>query len=171
MWKRYSSKWGFYRSIDDLPVWNWNEIHKTSDLKYLIRTDDYGKVKGSWVFNDLYDNILQEYVKDIGFGDFFEKQFNIKKKLGLACAKFLRTRKINDLTWVNIYQAELDELKPPKGMDFTDGIAILEQNLGKNDIDPKKVSVRKYNSLLKLNNKLAANGSKNSKPTRNNPKG
>jgi hypothetical protein len=72
---------------------------------------------------------------------------------------------------VNIYQAELDELKPPKGMDFTDGIAILEQNLGKNDIDPKKVSVRKYNSLLKLNNKLAANGSKNSKPTRNNPKG
>ncbi len=29
----------FYKSLDTLPIWNWYQIHKTGDFRYLLKTD------------------------------------------------------------------------------------------------------------------------------------
>ena len=34
-----------YKSIDDLPQWNWNQVHKTGNYAYLEKLESYRKVE------------------------------------------------------------------------------------------------------------------------------
>lgn len=38
------TKTKFFRTADDLPIWNWRKISETDDLRYLIKSEDYDEL-------------------------------------------------------------------------------------------------------------------------------
>ena len=45
IFKTYEKKSGYdyFKSLDDIPIWNWYKLHETNDLKYLLKIQDYTK--------------------------------------------------------------------------------------------------------------------------------
>ena len=37
------SKYDYFKSLDDVTIWNWYKLHETNDLKYLLKIPDYTK--------------------------------------------------------------------------------------------------------------------------------
>ena len=56
---------GVYSSIDDLPQWNWVQIHKTGNLGYIKKLENYRNIKidNSLVLEQLWLQIYDEYLK------------------------------------------------------------------------------------------------------------
>jgi len=83
-----------YRTIKDLPIWNWNETKKTGDKRYLIRLDDYDDLPKVKVPEELWRKLLNEYnnefqdlgsIGNFGYEKFIEHQMLIKEELIASC--------------------------------------------------------------------------------------
>lgn len=48
-----------FRSLDRMPIWNWYHLHKTNDLKYLVKDHDY--TLPLYVTGKLYLKLKQQY--------------------------------------------------------------------------------------------------------------
>ena len=63
----------YYESIYDLPAWNWFEVSKTRDKKYLVVTDNYKKLKLSnkrkVALDELWKNLNDEFIKEFGVNE------------------------------------------------------------------------------------------------------
>ena len=66
-----------YQGIKDMPIWNWNEIFSTGDLKYIFK-ECSGRVSKS--IGDHWDNIQDEYIAEFGLDENFKKELKLLKK-------------------------------------------------------------------------------------------
>ena len=138
-----------YYSVDDLPVYNWWQIHETGDL-YLLYPN---KVKKIWfkklLLNKLWVKIYDGFIQRFGLGDNFQNI--IKKK------KYIAITKINRLlsgdkslgTLIEIAILELAELEKISSGDFLYTKSNLEKIMGF-QINIKKTTVSEFYTYLKL---------------------
>jgi hypothetical protein len=74
-----------YLTIYDCPIWNWDKVKKTDDLRYLIRLKDYDELPDAEVSMDVWNDMQGEYMqhfKDMGTsGHYFDKYLDLQKTL------------------------------------------------------------------------------------------
>lgn len=115
----------YYRSIDELPIGNFNKINETSDYRYLIRLEDYYELPekvDSVKLSNLYEEILMQLFVKFGFDETFisglreEKAILILKLKVIAGERTLQAvvdikeQQINDRSNVNKkYKADFDK--------------------------------------------------------------
>ena len=62
----------FYRTIEELPIWNYNKVSEYGDVRYLLRLDDYFELpdKGfelkdlAQTFVDIADELFERFGVD-----------------------------------------------------------------------------------------------------------
>lgn len=116
----------FYESIDDLPIYNWNKINTTGELKYLLiepkeLTDD-DKFKLIEVFEFMQKEVFEKFGHKESFKEAIQEDkryrlWKIEGELGDPASKI----------YAKTYE---EEIKNRKKTTFEESIALLQKKLG-----------------------------------------
>lgn len=144
-----------------MPVWNWNKIHETGDLKYLIKSDNYKDLadQNNEEMASLWMDLYQQYIDEFGVNDNYKRYMQKKQQLAAKIAEYIASGDKFKLNKINIIEIDiksmLDEKQPQK---FHDVITTLDEFFNR-DIDPKVLTVQKYYSYIKrIESKFKAHG-------------
>ena len=155
-----------YNSIEVIPVWNWNKIHETGDLKYLVIADNYKDIEGqnneetANIWLDLY----QQYIDEFGINNNFKRFMQKKQQLAAKIAEYIASGDKFKLNKINILEIDIkgmvDEKEPQK---FGEVVAGVEKFFGF-QIDSKVLTVQKYYNYIKyIESNVKAHGQANQK--------
>ena len=134
----------YFDSIEDLPIWNWWKIADSGNLIYMQKLDYYDKEDYSIKAFELWNKVQNEYLKEFGITDEFRQVLALKKKWIKAKTDYLLTGERFKLTEIDIIDAQIKDTTANKiDVDKEDTLIVLEQKLNR-ELDPKKVSVKKY---------------------------
>ena len=141
----YNGSGETYSSIEFLPIWNWNEILKTGDLKHLFIS---GSGRVSKKMGKLWEDLQDEYIEVFGLDENFKKQLRLLVKKAKLNYDYVLTgdRFIN--TKLEMVEADLNSLNTTKSISFYELKEHLEKHKGFR-IDPKVTTVIEWNYALK----------------------
>ncbi len=147
----------YYKSLDDLPFYNWKKIYIEKDLKYLIINYENGIFENIHNLESklelLWTKIYDEYINDFGFTKKMERILNLERQISIITCdiwiqnnKFLRNKlAILKKQLENEKKNTLDE----KGNDYDRQTILIEKWL-QSSINIKHTSTRKYFTYLNL---------------------
>lgn len=153
-WRRYKKK--VYKSIDELPLWNWFRIQETNELKYLFKEN-----VSKWEFfifqlAEVWENLYNEFINTFGISDSLREVLQIKKEIAVMRYKMVADDSNAYLqTFINIKEYELKQiLGRLEKQEFTSAKVYIEKYMGFR-IDLKTTSVKEYYEYLKVLEKEA----------------
>lgn len=140
-----------FRDIDEMPIYNWNKIHETGDLKYLIK--DGFKAEGYEMRFLLrrWKKLYEQFIDRFGFSDEFLSILELEKNIALLKIEKAERGDENIQTFIEIDEIKLQKKKAELSnvkSDFFDIKAGVESSLGFH-IDPKKCTVVEFYSYIK----------------------
>ena len=137
-----------YSSIDDLPMYNWKQIHDTNDLKWLF----VGKAKceNTKELEIIWATIYDEYLKEFGLSEEYKEILKIKRRLAMYQADYIEKEDRILLNYINIEQNALESMydTTKKGSSFRDSLVHLEKMQGIK-INTKEITVADYYNYLR----------------------
>lgn len=136
-----------YNTIEDLPVWNWNKIIETGDLKYLFKKHE--SQQSSEVLFPIWDDLQQQYFDEFGQSQELINRERIMFQLVKLNLKYLKTKDRSVLNFIKIKKHQLDELNKQEGIKFGKLLIYVSKYMGFR-VDPKNISVYEWNHTLKL---------------------
>lgn len=140
-----------FRDIDEMPIYNWNKIHETGDLKYLIKDGFKAESYEIRFLLKRWKKLYEQYVNRFGFSDDFLSILELEKNIALLKIEKAERGDENIQTFIEIDEIKLQKKKSELSnvkSDFYDIKAAIESNLGFH-IDPKKCTVVEFYSYLK----------------------
>ena len=127
-----------YRSIEDLPIWNYTKILECGDFeKYGVLTLE------DWL------TIEEEFFNQIGFGEGYFNNLRSRAKIVQLKAKYYLS---GDSFLKTLIRAEEDKLNidaKPDSTNFSELVATVSKKMGFR-VDPKVISVVEFYAYLKL---------------------
>jgi hypothetical protein len=143
----------FYRTIEELPIWNFDKINEQGDVRYMLKLDDYFELPEIGIdYDTLVDHFIQvsdELFERFGVDDraitnmMEEKDILIIKLKWLAGEKAFKTRyKIKSKI-----REDRESMVGDKKQTFEEKIIMLESYF-KKDFDVYKMSVAKFYTYL-----------------------
>ena len=149
----FSKKIELYKSIDDLPIYNFDKILKSHDLRYLLKEEikditynkNFDKISDQWV--KLYDEYLEHFGLSKSYKRVIEQETKIAK---LQIQRWLRDdRSLEGI--IEVEKIKLQEMnkKKKKKSTFEEDLATIEQNRGIG-MNPKETSVKMFFTYVKL---------------------
>lgn len=151
----FKTKFEVYRSIEDLPIYNFKKVIETGSYLYMIKK---GTFKRKYVKDiiDAWQDCYNEYIQTFGLNSLYKAVLMQEEKI----ARLKLDRWLKDLKHLNaIIKAEESRLsemmKPSKGKkSFEEDIAIIQKYNGV-ALDPKKTSTKMFFTYVKLMEKQA----------------
>lgn len=127
-----------------MPIWNWNKIMETGDLKYMYING--GRV--SHKTREIWERLQNEYFAEFGLDEGYKKQLRLMKEVVSLNAQFIETKDRFILNFINIAEMELAGSKKQFGLKFYD---LLDKVMTakKMYIDPKIFPVKSWYYALK----------------------
>ena len=145
----------FYRTIEELPIWNYNKVSESGDVRYLLKLEDYFELpdKGFKLkeLAQTFVNIADELFEGFGVDEraitsmIEEKDILIMKLKWLAGEKTFKTSyKIKSKI-----KNDREAMVANKKQTFDERIVMLESYF-KKDFDVYKMSVSKFYTYLNI---------------------
>lgn len=134
-----------YKSIDDMPIYNWHKIQKDADLTYIF-IDKKGEINE--IIYQRWEVLQDEYIERFGLEDGFKHHLRMMKKATQLNCDYIATKNALLLNEIAIIEAELNSIEEVKSMDFYEVKDYLEKHKGFR-LDPKQVTVTEYYYSLK----------------------
>ena len=142
----------YFLSIDDLPIYNWNKIHETGDLSFLLLLRKPINRFQKIVLMKVWTSLKDQYLEYFGLGETMDRIVMKKESL----VERYQDLNVNDnkdqLTFIDIEERELKEMEQKMAnhkADFYTGKAMVEKQIGF-AIDVHRESVREYFSRFKV---------------------
>jgi len=142
---RFSKK---HSSIDDLPMYNWKQIHDTNELKWLFVKK--AKCENTKELEEIWATIYDEYLKEFGLSEEYKEILKIKRRLAMYQADYIEKEDRILLNYINIEQNALESMydTTKKGSSFRDSLVHLEKMQGIK-INTKEITVADYYNYLR----------------------
>lgn len=138
----------FYKSIEDMPIYNWFKVNSTGDLRFCLvkHKSKYDKNLAQKSFDTLYS----EYIDFFGLGETYTKVLELKARI----MDLKLEMKINNDTFIenfiNMAEIDLKELQLQTNKTNTNEVKVyLEKYLGFR-LNEKEVSVKEYYTYLNV---------------------
>ena len=147
----YNDSSKVYSSIDDLPQWNWSQVHKTGNLAYLKKLNSYRKLEedNSLVLEQLWLGIYDEYLDEFGLSKEYKEILEKKKEIARLKNEFIMTDNRSLLNFIKIEEIELEAtFDKSESMSFESAVVGIEK-IQKIRINPKEITVYEFHSYLR----------------------
>ena len=158
--KKLLKHWVLYKGIEDLPIWNWSQIHETGNLKLLVKE---GEFDNEGVLGELWMSIYQEYLDEFGIHDDFKTYISKQKELGIKVAELIETGDKFKKVEIEIIKRDLEMLSSEKEKQRFEEVVWGLRKFSNVNFDPKVVTVKEYYSLIEYMKKSVGNGKENNK--------
>jgi len=144
----------YYKSIEDLPIWNWWKIHEERDFKYLLCE----KKRLTGHAEDVFDKLYSDFIRTFGISDSYKKYLDKITEIGIAEIDMTLTGDLSMETFIDIMRVELKDITDVSGGGtYMDTAIAVEKNMGFK-LNVKEISVFEYYSYIKSLEKSASNG-------------
>jgi hypothetical protein len=149
-----SSQPKYYQSIDDLPQWNWNQIHKTDNYAYLEIKTSYRKIEQdkSESLKKIWFNIYNEFIDEFGLSKRYLDLLEVRKLIANLKLEFVKSGERSILNEIEIEEMDLKEEFESKDEVRYESIVMAIEKRQSMPIDPKTITVYKYNNYLRTFN-------------------
>lgn len=153
LYKKYSKQIELYKSIDDLPIYNFHKVMATDDFRHLVKNKisdkqyafNIDKIGKKWI--TFYD----EYLDHFGLTKSHEKVIEQQTKIAILTIKRWEKNDKSMEAVIEIEKQKLNELtgKKKKDSTFEEDVAVIEKYRGIG-MDAKKTSVKMFYTYIKL---------------------
>jgi hypothetical protein len=142
--KRCSNR--YYKSIEDLPVYNWWKLHEENDFKYLLR--DSNKKVNKYSIN-IFKSIKDEFVNEFGIDRRYEQYLDKVWKLEMYNIKMALTGDKSDKIFADILEFEIEDLlNEQETKVHNHGVMHIEKYMGFR-LDIKTTTVNEFYGYVK----------------------
>jgi hypothetical protein len=142
-----------YKGIDDMPQAVWRELEKTEDIRLIYKEPRRVTRRNREAVKQRYEDIKDEYFNEISMNADLEtylmklvKREILRTKLSLNNDNYLQTLYMK----IDMEIAALNPKGESSEKKYYENKAILTKYMGGNYIDENKVSVREYDSYMKM---------------------
>jgi hypothetical protein len=148
-----------YKSLDELPIYNWDKCVRSGELKYLLLDPN---LKCDVDLLELFKKFHQDYLDIFGANEESERYLSLLKQKIHHIEQIILGVKFHK-NYLKIVDFEIEAIEKKKGdsQDLFDICAILSKFMGF-QLDVKKVTVIDYYKYIKLLEKHNTNGRKDS---------
>lgn len=143
-----------YSSIDDLPQWNWVQIHKTGNLAYIKKLDSYRKLEkdNSLTLESIWLDIYDEYLEEFGISKSYKEILERKKNIAKLKNQFILTSDRSILNFIKIEELELEATFDKTEVQGFESVVVGIEKIQRIKINPKTITVYEYNNYLRTLN-------------------
>ncbi len=148
-----------YKSLEELPIYNWDKCVRTGELKYLLLEPN---LKCDIDLLELFKKFHQDYLDIFGANEESERYLSLLKQKIHHIEQIILGVKFHK-NYLKIVDFEIEAIEKKKGdtQDLFDICAILSKFMGF-QLDVKKVTVVDYYKYINLLEKHNTNGRKDS---------
>lgn len=156
------SSFTLYRSIEDLPMWNFRKVISTGDIRYLYILEYYKDLPKEHPKYEKWDDIFWEYIEAKGVDNNFKLRLELKAKLAILENEEICKGKKNGVK-IMMVNEKLKSLQnnTKKNTDLGND-AVLSKYLGFL-INPKTTTVSQYIGFEQLLTESNKNVSSNNR--------
>lgn len=134
----------YYSSIEEMPIYNWNKIMETGNLKWVF-------VNGGRVTRkiaEVWEDLQNQYFKEFGVDPEYKNKLRLMKEIVRLNDEFIQTGDRFLLNLINIAEIDLKSIDKQKIIRFYD---LLDKvmTIKKVYIDPKQYTVVQWYYALK----------------------
>lgn len=123
------NKLEYYKSLDEMPVYNWFKIQQTNDLKYMLVKTRKVSTKEIEELEKGLKKLSSEYIDTFGISDEYRQILELSRDIEVLKIDFILTQDRSLLTMIEIKK---DQLK------------AISQNKNKSDVHKLKMHADKY---------------------------
>ena len=159
-----------YSSIDNLPIWNYNKILETGNLRYMAKTDDFSKhfrynKKKAFVN---WEKINDEYINYFGVNENYQRILELEAEISINYYDWKVLKIPVARSYYNMAKNELESMQsgPVSGSaEYNIGkqIFYIEREMGFK-LEEKNLSVKQFflyiNELSEIAKKITNHGKK-----------
>lgn len=149
-----------YKSIYKLPQWNWNQIHQTNNYGYLIKKTSYLKLEldNSKELKQIWYHIYDEFIEEFGLTKSYLELLEAKKRIAAMQHQYIQTGDRSILNMIEIEEMDMKEqFEKNEGVRFEAIVMAIEKRQSM-PIDPKEITVYKFNNYLRTLKEQKQNG-------------
>lgn len=146
-----SSRIELYKSIDDLPQWNWNQAHKTGNYSYIKKLDSYRNIDidTSEELTKCWNSIYDEFLEEFGLSKRYLDLLQARKTIANLKLEFVKTGTRAILNEIEIEEIDFaNEFQTTEEARYESIVMAIEKRQGM-AIDPKNITVYRYNNYLR----------------------
>lgn len=142
-----------HRTIETLPVWNWEQVKKTGDYRYLLKLEDYDDLPEIEMTGEHWLTLQDEFSQRCGVTDrgshymdkFIELQRLIRDEIVYSCDEY-NPKLSKTKAKRKILERELEDV--PKVEQTLEDQAIQLEIFFQREFDVRKMSVLIWNKYL-----------------------
>lgn len=145
----------FHSSIDSLPLWNYNKIRETKDIRFMLHGVNYDHLpllskERAAILSEAFLKIERDIIDIFGISEDAELRLRLEQQIAIFSLRFaIDPHDSLSATRLNDAMATLSALNSKEGMKMPVFIALVEKFMGFS-IDEKKTSVQKFYSYVEI---------------------
>lgn len=139
----------YYKSIDEMPVYNWFKIQETNDITFaLIKKKSITK-REFRVLEQALQTITNQYIDTFGISEHYKHILRLQGELKCLEIDLICTNERKYNTFINIKKAELKKALETANKGETTSVKVHAEKYMGRKIDMRTTSVREFYEILK----------------------
>jgi hypothetical protein len=136
----------FYKSIDDIPLFNWVKIN-AGEMNLILINKDYSATNEE--LSDAWDNLFDDYIEKRGLSKSYKQLLKIMQKKAMLECDYIISGDLFKLTEIEIEEQNLKQLigKDSIDMSVEKSLILLSKWIGYR-LDWKIITVSEYYLIL-----------------------
>jgi len=150
-WWRRQHKRKLYDSIEEMPIWNWMQVHETKKLKYLVITKNYKslELENDPRLMDRWKELYDQYIGEFGIHDKYQDYLRQKIKIAkLQVQHIVKDDRTKEPLIANAENTLEQMLQEKEKIRYADVVVSIQRFLGFH-INTREISVFEYYHYLK----------------------
>lgn len=142
----------YYKSLDELPIYNWRMISEKNDISFLLRKKKNINEKEKEFLKNEFEKIYDSFIDTFGISDSYRKHLYLTRDITVLKARLVLEEDLSLLTEIEIAELELRELSSSgenSKSTFNEVKAYVEKYMGFR-INQYETSVSDYYSYISL---------------------
>ena len=136
----------YYKSIEDIPVYNWWKLHEENDFKYLLKDS---KNKTNNRAEKVVKSIKDEFINTFGVDKKYEEYLNLVWKLEVKKIEIAITGDRSKKIFADMLEIDIEDLLNEKEVEVHNhGLMHIEKYMGFR-LDVKTTTVFEFYSYVK----------------------
>ncbi len=137
-----------FNSLEEMPVWNWFQIQKTNDLKYMLVKTRKVSEREVLQLQQALKKISNEYIDTFGISDEYRRILELNRDIKVLEIDFILTKDRSKLTMIELKKAELKATVNGGSKMSIEKIKMQVDKYMHYNVDLKTVSVKQFYTYL-----------------------
>lgn len=142
------SKFEYYKSIDECPIYVWFKVQESNDLTYLLINKRKCSIKDMAVLKEALYTMTNEYIDTFGISDQYKTILELQRDIRVKEIDLLLTGEKINKTFISILKSKLKAKLEGSQRSDTSSVWIHAKKYMGGNLDMRTTTVKEFYSIL-----------------------